>query len=112
MIQYETLKDKTLSNPVKYIKGGWPEKIIETDDLKKLFHRKDNLTNIDGSIIFGDRIIIPQIYRKRILKQLHRGHPGIENTKAIARSYVYWPSIDNDIKMIINNCQNCAPAAK
>jgi len=40
------------------------------------------------------------------------GHPGIERTKAIARSYVYWPNIDSDIKMMVNSCDNCAAAAK
>ena len=45
--------------------------------------------------MYGKRIIIPNWFRKLILKELHKGHHGIEKTKA--RSYIYWPHIDDEI---------------
>lgn len=47
-----------------------------------------------------------------ILKQIHKGHPGIERMKAIARSYVYWPGIDKEIEQFVKTCHNFASAAK
>lgn len=39
--------------------------------------------------------------------ELHRSHLGIVKTKALARSYVWWPKIDEDIERMINNCNFC-----
>ncbi|XP_046803785.1 uncharacterized protein K02A2.6-like [Lucilia cuprina] len=60
----------------------------------------------------GERVVVPKVYRKRLLKDLHKGHPGIERTKSIARGYVFWPGIDEDIKAFIQQCGQCASVAK
>lgn len=62
--------------------------------------------------MYGERIIIPKCFRERILKELHKGHHGIERTKALARSYVYWPYMDDEIKRYVQKCNKCAPVAK
>ncbi|XP_062540738.1 uncharacterized protein K02A2.6-like [Armigeres subalbatus] len=62
--------------------------------------------------MFGERLVIPSNFRKRCLHHLHRGHPGIQRMKAIARSYVYWPSLDEDIVAHVNSCHHCAAVAK
>lgn len=46
------------------------------------------------------------------MKELHKGYHGIERIKALARSYVYWPYMDKKIKRYVQNCNNCASAAK
>lgn len=62
--------------------------------------------------MFSDRITVPTTLRFKVLKMLHRGHPGITRMKALARSYVYWPQLDNDSTDIIKRCSSCAAAAK
>lgn len=57
-------------------------------------------------------MVIPKTLRQRVLKQLHKGHQGIVRTKALARSYVYWPNIDKDVENLIKNCEACASTAK
>ena len=32
----------------------------------------------------------------------------MNKTKAIARSYVYWPNLDRDIETMVNECEACA----
>ncbi|PIO71669.1 integrase core domain protein [Teladorsagia circumcincta] len=32
--------------------------------------------------------------------------------KMLARSYVYWPTLDNDIEQLVRNCAKCASVAK
>ncbi|XP_065095623.1 uncharacterized protein K02A2.6-like [Ochlerotatus camptorhynchus] len=56
--------------------------------------------------------IIPSLHQKRYLEQLHRGHLGMQRMKAIARSYVYWPSLDADIVNFVKACQQCASVAR
>ena len=38
---------------------------------------------------------------------LHEAHPGISRTKALARSYVWWPGMDRDLEEQVNSCQTC-----
>ncbi|XP_062538064.1 uncharacterized protein K02A2.6-like [Armigeres subalbatus] len=60
----------------------------------------------------SNRLMIPDSFRQRILKQLHRGHPGIERMKAIARSHVYWPRIDDHIADFVKRCESCVTHSK
>jgi hypothetical protein len=46
--------------------------------------------------------------KSRVLENLHQGHPGIANAKAIARNLVWWPSIDSQIEEYCKSCHNCA----
>ncbi|XP_034272454.2 uncharacterized protein K02A2.6-like [Pantherophis guttatus] len=41
---------------------------------------------------------------------LHKGHPGIVRMKALARSYVWWPSMDRDIEQWVSRCDPCQEA--
>ncbi|XP_054746122.1 uncharacterized protein K02A2.6-like [Anastrepha obliqua] len=111
MVRYETAKDLILSNIVRYITEGWPIK-CDNIDYKPYFNRKDSINIVEGCLMFGRRIIIPTIFQRRILKEIHRGHPGIQYTKAIARNYVYWSNIDADIENMVKTCPNCIAAAK
>ena len=42
-----------------------------------------------------------------MLVELHNGHPGIVRSKAYARSYVWWPSLDKDIEAACKSCGQC-----
>ena len=106
-----TASDKTLQKVLKYQKSTWPDKIKDIT-LQTFFNRRESLSEINGSILFSDRIVIPYKLQKKVLQQLHSGHPGIARMKAIARSYVYWPRIDADIEELVKRCVNCASAAK
>ena len=57
--------------------------------------------------MWGHRIIIPSSLRNRILNELHDDHQGIVKTKALARSYVWFPGIDNMIEETIGDCKMC-----
>ncbi|XP_062703115.1 uncharacterized protein K02A2.6-like [Aedes albopictus] len=113
-VQQSTKKDPVLSKALKCIQEGWHEAPVATADreLHKLYHHQDSLTSVQDCIIFGERLVIPKQLRKRCLEQLHQGHPGIQRTKAIARSYVYWPSIDSEITDFVKACPHCALVAK
>ncbi|XP_058816916.1 uncharacterized protein K02A2.6-like [Topomyia yanbarensis] len=74
--------------------------------------RQESLSVVDGCIMFAERLVIPSLHRKRCLEQLHCGHPGMQRMKALARSYVYWPSLDADIINFVKACQHCAAVAR
>ena len=37
----------------------------------------------------------------------HETHPGIVRMKALARSYVWWPSINKDLEDVAHKCEDC-----
>ena len=51
--------------------------------------------------------MVPEKLRKRVLEELHISHMGMNNMKLVARSFVWWPSIDNDIEQLAKSCEAC-----
>lgn len=62
----------------------------------------------DNCIMYGTRVMVPKIFQRRVLEELHHGHLGVVKMKAIARSFVYWKNIDKDIEDTAKNCIHCA----
>uniref|UniRef100_A0A914CW25 RNA-directed DNA polymerase n=1 Tax=Acrobeloides nanus TaxID=290746 RepID=A0A914CW25_9BILA len=104
--------DQQLQAVQDCLKNGWPDSKMVEKQLLPFFRRKESLANVNGCLMSGERIIIPQQLRRKVLQTLHRGHPGIVRMKALARSHVYWPDIDADIETTVKNCNNCAMAQK
>ncbi len=110
-----TQKDHVLSRVLEFTRNGWPNELDEHSKsigLEPYFHRKTELSVEDNCLLWGRRVIIPQSLRKRILSELHDGHQGICKTKSLARSYVWWPRLDNDIHDMVQNCQICITVRK
>ncbi|XP_062703968.1 uncharacterized protein K02A2.6-like [Aedes albopictus] len=118
-VTFKSVRDATLKCPVlqqvtNFIKNGWPSKLdnITSTAVQPFFAHRDALSVVKDCIMMSNRLVIPENYRQRILKQLHRGHPGMERMKAVARSYVYWPRIDDNIVDFVRRCESCAIHSK
>lgn len=100
----------------KFLKTGWPDEkqVLQSNDpfVINFFRRKDELQEINGCLFVGERIVIPRALQPKLLSQLHEGHPGITRMTQLARQYVYWPSIDAQIKDYVRCCQRCVETAK
>uniref|UniRef100_A0A0A9WUM1 RNA-directed DNA polymerase n=1 Tax=Lygus hesperus TaxID=30085 RepID=A0A0A9WUM1_LYGHE len=57
--------------------------------------------------MWGYRVIIPFKLRQLLLTELHSSHMGATKMKALARSYFWWPHLDENISEISKNCQVC-----
>ena len=101
-----TDKDSTLSKVRDHILYGWPGHIAE-ETLQPFFRRRHELSVQDGIILWGSRVVVPQIARKNVLAELHAMHPGVSRMKGIARSHVWWPNIDKDIESTVQLCSQC-----
>ncbi|GFT05961.1 uncharacterized protein K02A2.6 [Trichonephila clavipes] len=86
-LRQETSKDIELGPLLRALREG-----------KDLQGREAQYTIEDGCIMYRQRVCIPRKFRKNVLEELHAGHLGIVKMKAIARSFVYWKNIDNDIE--------------
>ena len=100
-----TRKDPILSRVLRYTKQGWPAHFSPA--LKPFWTRRTELTLEEDCVMWGMRVIIPQTLRDKVLEELHQCHAGIVRMKAIARSYVWWPKLDEDIADLTKSCLPC-----
>ncbi|RXN15281.1 gypsy-18 is [Labeo rohita] len=105
-IATETRRNPLFSKVLDLTLSGWPSHITD-EHLKPFYVRKDQLSTDQGCILWGSRVIIPPKYRERLLSELHEGHPGIVRMKALARGYLWWPGLDQDIQDLVSKCTPC-----
>lgn len=104
MLGTESLKDKTINKVITYTTSEWTNLKELPDDLKQ-YHRKIVELSVDENCLFWRlRTVIPSNMRPLILRELHASYLGIVKVRMIARSYVWWPEIDNDIEFTVNSC--------
>ncbi|XP_026569425.1 uncharacterized protein K02A2.6-like [Pseudonaja textilis] len=99
-------KDKIIAQVLDWVGRGWPETQCTTDFVP-FKTRQQELSKLQGCLLWGTRVVIPASLRVPILKVLHEGHPGIIRMKALAHSYVWWPGMDAQIANWVSSCQPC-----
>lgn len=106
-IRKASAEDKVISAVIRYAQTQWPAKNKNNSELHPYLTRMNELTIESGVLMWGYRIVVPTKLRERVLKQLHSAHIGIVRMKALARSYCWWPNIDNNIEDMAKNCIQC-----
>ena len=106
-VREETLKDEELTKIKLFIKKGWPNK--SPKELTSYFTRKEELYIENECILWGYRIVIPRSLRRLMFHEMHEkgGHLDISKTKSIARSYAWWPKMDEEIEKQVKSCVAC-----
>ena len=102
-----TKKDQTLVKVKEFLMTN-NETFISNEECKAYKMIKEELSLERDCILRGARVVIPTPLRNRVIKEIHEGHQGIVKSKAIARSFVWWPGIDKDIENYVKNCEQCA----
>ena len=96
-----TMVDPTLVHLAKTIQNGWPETGKELEgDVKPYFQHRYELHIVDGIIFFQNRIVVPIGIKHQFLAKLHESHMGVVKSKLLARTLVYWPKWNEDIKQV------------
>jgi len=101
-----TPQDTVLSSVADWCHNGWPE-ADPGGAFSPFFSRREAISVVRGCLLWGERVIVPEVLRPDVLKRLHMGHLGIRRTQALAELYVWYPGISKDIAQIVNECQLC-----
>ena len=104
-VQNATQVDPLLKKVLKYTKKGWPRGVPES--LRPFRQRQQELSIESGCLLWGTRVVVPRVLQQHILEELHRGHPGIVRMKSLARSHVWWPTIDRQLEDVVKSCVCC-----
>lgn len=107
-IRRDTLKDPILSPVLDMVSTGRFPKLKEVPQgLLPLVTRRNELTAVQGCLMWGSHVVVPIKLHNRVLADLHLGHPGVVRMKHLGRSYVWWPGIDGQIESQSKACQSC-----
>ena len=77
---------------------GWPDNDNVSTDLKPYQNRSSELGTLDRCALLGARVVVPPQGRTLVLDELHETHPGCTRMKALARSHIWRPKMDQDIE--------------
>ncbi len=103
-----TAADGPLQELTLIIEDGPPARRNQMPpSIRDYFPFVETLSNIDGVICRGNRIIIPTSLRPTRLNALHAAHQGVSRMTARAEASLFWPGITKDITAARNGCATC-----
>lgn len=100
-----TRTDVVLSKVYSYVTQGWPSNVEE--ETQPYWRWKEEPSVEQECLLVGSRVNVPEKLRGRVHEDLLADHPGIVRMKAITRSYVWWPKLDDDLERHVHNCVDC-----
>ena len=104
--------DKTVVLLKETISNGWPNKIqVCPLKLQPYWNYLNDITEVEGLLLYPSRIIIPSELRKDILERIHSGHLGMDRCKRKARDSVFWPALTNKVDQRVRKCESCIKVA-
>ena len=107
-IEELTQSDTTLQRLKSVIRSGWPDERTDLpEDVQSYWNFKDELSEAEGIIMKGEKIVIPTSLRKDMLSGIHRGHLGIVKCTQRGREAIYWPGMCKDIEELVGKCEVC-----
>ncbi len=107
-IQEATTQDAQLAALKRVIKAGWPNKKKKcTLNVQDYWNYKDEISELNGIILKGKKIIILERLREHMLQLIHKGHIGVEKSKHRARDILFWPGMGKQIKAVVEQCSIC-----
>ena len=104
-IQVWTRRDPKLSQVLHHVQKGWPSDGVPS--LEPYSSRRLQLSAYQGCVMWGNRIVVPEPGQQAVLQELHQGHPGMSRMKSLARMYVWWPGINQDVEKSVRLCRQC-----
>lgn len=103
-----TITDATLQSLMNMIMTGWPLTKEEIPVcIREYWNYKEELTVQDGVLYKGMKVIVPASMRPQMIARAHSSHLGPDACVRRARDVLFWPSMADQIKDQVQNCEVC-----
>lgn len=107
-IKQHTAEDLQLQTVLSFIRHGWPEYIEKMPETVRDFYQvRGELSELEGLVVRGCRIVIPANMREMILEKIHDGHQGLVKCRERASQSVWWPRMSEQITTKVQQCAFC-----
>ena len=102
-----SVKDSDIATALTAVQhGSWPQ--LSARAILIPYHRHcHELSVVDNCLLWGRRVVIPEVFRQSLLEELHVSHLGVTKMKALARNYLWWPQLDSDLETMCRNFHEC-----
>ena len=90
-------EDRIIKLLKEKIETKWKRK-DSSRELDRYYQNRQYLSLIQECVMFQNRIIIPEIEKQRVLKEIHNAHQGLTRCIARAKESVWWFGSTEDIK--------------
>jgi len=89
--------------------SDWPEnKASLPQSISVYFNYRDELSVQDGTVLRGERVVIPSSMRADMKRRIHAGHLGLNSCLRRARDVVFWPVMSSEVRQFVESCHICA----
>ena len=103
-----TVADATLQSLMNMIMTGWPLTKEEVPVcIREYWNYKEELIVQDGVLYKGMKVIVPASLRSQMIAKAHSSHLGPDACVRRARDVLFWPSMADQIKDQVQNCEVC-----
>ncbi|XP_048575394.1 uncharacterized protein K02A2.6-like [Nematostella vectensis] len=75
--------------------------------IREYFGIRNELSEVNGKLVFGSRIVIPESMRGYVLDRIHDGHQGVTKCRERERLSVWWPGLSRGIAQKVASCEFC-----
>ena len=103
-IRSEGAKDQEFQNLISAITSNNWHQYPELNAFKTV---SKELSHKGGVVLKGNQLVVPKGLRATVLSIAHANHLGINKTKSLLRTKVWWPSIGSDVEKLIRDCVSC-----
>ncbi|XP_043190571.1 uncharacterized protein K02A2.6-like [Amphibalanus amphitrite] len=100
--------DETLRAVRGFVAGQWPRRKEIDPALAGFYQVREELSQ-HGQLLFrGERLVVPETLRERVLRNAHEGYQGVVRTKQRLRAQFWWPRLDREVREQLRGCQVCS----
>ena len=103
----ETRKDEILQLLSRTIKNIPETRARAHHKVRPYWNFMNEISEIDGILFRGDRVMIPNSMQAYMLKVIHQSHLGVIKCKQFARDLVYWRNMNSQIEEVVSKCEIC-----
>ena len=102
-----SVKDPDIATVLTAVQHGSWSQLSARATLIPYHRRHHELSVVDNCLLWGRRVVIPEVFCHCLLEELHVSLLGVTKMKALARNYLWWPQLDSDLETICRNCHKC-----